>query len=630
MKRIAYILALLCLTVGVILAFASCSDSESGGDSSSQATTDSKEPTSDSSQADGSVVNSSTGDSSNTGDPSVDSSTTDNSTTDSSTTDSSTTDSSTTDSSTTDSSTTDSSTTDSSTTDSSTTDSSTTDSSTPNSGNDDDVVIIYTVRVVDAFGNTPEQSVIVEMFKDGESLGEAAMRRGAAAFRLAPGEYTFEVKPMEGEFYYDKSLCVFDEETTEKTVVVYDYAKEDSKQQIWIYDENAMDHIPYDAVSVEEGATYVTIDRAAGSYFIFTPTRGGIYRISYESPRNVTFGYYGSPHNVLTNCPLDVVDGAFEIEIKNEGVNIGNPGGTTQIVIGIRSFAVKGCVLKIERIGNPTVELPWTDVQANKNAIKVDTYVNSEFVDFDITNKDLTVVFNEKDGYYHLNTVDGPTIYVRISSALIESSTSEETIYAYLPSFIAMCDTDRLGKVFYDDEGNIVLKESYNEMFKQYAILAGTNGMYPLNEQLASAIKNIGDHKSWFDFENDFHIFGDKAPMVVKENAWLFACAYESQKAFGTNEKPVPLTPDKEDSAKTYAVLLDKDAEVTLRTISKATITLANADGIKIVANDGTEYVADSETGILSAVINANQNFTIVYEGEEDSIVARFTFIVAI
>ncbi len=497
---------------------------------------------------------------------------------------------------------------------------------TDNGGDDVKEPIDYTIRAVDAFGNELEVSVIVEMFKDGESLGEKPIRRGSAVYKLEPGEYTFEVKPMEGEFYYDKNECVLDEEVTEKTITLYNYADSSKTQTIWVYDDSLLDHVDYEAVTVEEGGSYVKIDRPAMSYYIFTPTRGGIYRFSYEASKSVTIGYFGSPHNVLQACPLDVVDGTFEIEVKNEGVNIGNEGGTTQLVIGIRSYTVKGCVLKIERVGDAKVDLPFTDVTVDKSAIKQDNYLNSEFVDFDITDKNLSAVYNENDGFYHLNTKDGPVIFVRINTALIKESTDTETIYAYLPSFVSMCGTDRLCKYFYDDDGNVVLKESYNDMFYGYEALCGTMGMYPLNEQLATVIKNLGEHRGWFDLDSELHIFGENVGSVVAENAWLFACAYEVKNAKGTLETPAPVAVNTADAPKTYAILAKDGEGVVLRTVADATLTISNADGIKVVANNGTEYEADAN-GKISVVISGTQNFTVVYDGEDAERAIYFTFV---
>ena len=587
MKKIFTILTLLCLIFGVILVFASCGG-EDGSTQSSQSSVAGDGAQTDTSGSQGGD-NSSVGGSTGTGDSNTESSLP------------------------------------------SSTDDSKNDGTNDDKPQETPKVITYKVKAVDAFGNEPDFTVIVSVFNaDGEEVSQVPMIRGNASFKLEAGEYTFEVMPMEGQLHYDKSACILTAEEPEATVSLCSYADETNKEEIYVYDTDGITHVPYNAVQVEEGATYVTIDRPTNSYFLFTPTRGGIYRVSYEAKRAVTLGYYGSPHNVLASCPVEVKDGAFELEVKNEGVNIGNPGGTTQIVIGIRSFTESGCVLKIERIGNATVNMPWTDVQADKNAIKVDSYVNSEFVDFDVTDKGLTVVYNENDGYYHLNTVDGPIIYIRISSAVVESSTSTETIYKYLPSFIAMCETGRLGKVFYDESGAVIAKESYNDMLYQYAELCGTNGMYPLNKQLAQAIKNIGEHNGWFDLNSEFHIFGDEAASVVEENAWLFACAYENRKALGTQNKPAPLTADGSESIKTYAALLEKDVSVLFRTTTKATITIKNAENIKIIANDGIEYVAESGTGTLSVVVNANQNFEIIYMGEDAQTAIYFNFVVYI
>ena len=373
----------------------------------------------------------------------------------------------------------------------------------------------YYIHLVDAFGNTYEEVADVEVFNmNGASVGEAAFRRGTARFELEKGDYTFILKNLGGEYYYNENACVLNSDSNEATVSICPYADESQKQELWV-PSDVGENIKYYAVNVGEGATYVTIDRAEGTYFIFTPTRGGVYKISYESSRSLTFGSYGAPHNVSRTSDKEVVNKAFEYYVPDSGVNIGNPGGTTEIVIGMSSKVVKSCILKIERIGNATADLPWVDVSADKNAVKADEVASSKLTDFDVKDASLSAVYNENDGYYHLNSVDGPIIYVRISTA-----------GKYIDSFIDMCES-RLGKIFYDENGNVVLKESYNEMFKEYDALSNSSGLYPLNEQLANAIKNIGDHRGWFVLDGINHIFGEEKNLVVAENAWLFACVYE-------------------------------------------------------------------------------------------------------
>ena len=169
------------------------------------------------------------------------------------------------------------------------TQSSTDTQSSVDSGNTDDnnepVTVKYTVRAVDVFGETLDAIINIEVYKDGELVGEAPLRRGSASFMLEAGEYTYKAVAMEGELYYNESGCILTAEEPEATVVLYEYADETTKQEIFIYDKEALDHVPYGAVQVEEGATYVRIDRPENTYFLFTPTRGGIYKISYESDK---------------------------------------------------------------------------------------------------------------------------------------------------------------------------------------------------------------------------------------------------------------------------------------------------------------------------------------------------------
>jgi hypothetical protein len=96
--------------------------------------------------------------------------------------------------------------------------------------------------------------------------------------------------------------------------------------------------------------------------------------------------------------------------------------------------------------------------------------------------------------------------------------------------------------------------------------------------------------------------------------------------AKGTSETPAPVSVNTADAPKSYAVLAKNGEAVVLRTIADATLTISNADGIKVVANNGTEYVADAN-GKITVVITANQNFTVTYDGEDAERAIYFTFV---
>ena len=58
------------------------------------------------------------------------------------------------------------------------------------SGDKEPEMVDYKVMVVDAFGNNI--SAVVEMFMNGESLGEMPTRQGVATFKQEKGDYTFK------------------------------------------------------------------------------------------------------------------------------------------------------------------------------------------------------------------------------------------------------------------------------------------------------------------------------------------------------------------------------------------------------------------------------------------------------
>jgi hypothetical protein len=68
----------------------------------------------------------------------------------------------------------------------------------------------------------------------------------------------------------------------------------------------------------------------------------------------------------------------------------------------------------------------------------------------------------DEDGFYHLNSVDGPQLYVNLGDSA-----------KYLSMSKCMGVTDehavyKLVYVYYDDAGNPVLKESYNAAMIDY------------------------------------------------------------------------------------------------------------------------------------------------------------------
>lgn len=136
---------------------------------------------------------------------------------------------------------------------------------------------------------------------------------------------------------------------------------------------------------------------------------------------------------------------------------------------------------------------------------------------FDITDKSLTWVYNSQDGFYHLGSVDGPVLYMKLNAS------SE-----YAAAISAICETNGYGAYIYDDEGNFVSKCNYASLVNAYVAAADEDyGVYPVTQDLYDFITNYGNQNGWWNASAELnHFFGSVATTMVGENAWLFAACY--------------------------------------------------------------------------------------------------------
>ena len=163
-------------------------------------------------------------------------------------------------------------------------------------------------------------------------------------------------------------------------------------------------------------------------------------------------------------------------------------------------------------------ELPWEQYILAKDPEK---YVhqasdNAERIDFDITSADLSVVYNESDGFYHLGAADGPVILVKLA---IDSP--------YLASIKTIMETTQLAVYIYGDDGELDRKIDYHSMMQKYVDAADeTLGVYPLTSAIKEAFIAIGNAWGWYGSGANAILPID----TVSENAYLFACCYYVEK----------------------------------------------------------------------------------------------------
>ena len=370
--------------------------------------------------------------------------------------------------------------------------------------------VTYKVCVQNPDG-APASDVIVKALKDGAEVSfKLVGPTGFATFKLPEGDYTLLLETPAGDpLHYDTAAAVLTPDTPEITLTVFETA---TATQPLNAPSRHGDYASFNAPSVGEGKVFVTYNSGDYTYVVFTPTRPGVYEFSCEG-EGATLTYHGAPINVFENPLADTVEGKVTLPITAGSIG-DSPDSTAQFVFRLVG-AGNGCTFAAIRTGDvpkSPYDEPWTVPMPTADNLKpYEGITDGTLTDLDVTNPALTVVLGE-DGYYHLNTADGPVVFIRLSTA-----------GPYLADFKTICDTTRICAYLYHDDGSFDKRVSYNEMILEYLTVANEDGAVPLNEQLADMVKTAGGYMGWWNFSDNLDIFGDK--IVDPAVAWLFACA---------------------------------------------------------------------------------------------------------
>lgn len=386
---------------------------------------------------------------------------------------------------------------------------------------------VYTVNVKDALGNAYKSGIVVKFMQNGaQAAMQVVNEQGVAQKVLPKGEYTVELMYTDNDasYYYDTTDITL---TAEKTTldITLNYQTGESTNTLFAPGITG-DKKDYPAYSVTAGSTYVKLKAGDRNFFLFAPAVAGTYEFSVIGG-TTAIGYYGAPHFVQGMHVGDhaVENNKFSISVSASMIGT-NGTGTTVLVIGIDALEnTAECILAIERIGDPEHTLadePWQIYQATTVPAPYKLPAGASLVEFDLTAATETygLVYNEADGFYHLNAKDGPLVLVRLG----EDS-------KYLASFKTILDNSGVTKYFFDENGEFVRKESYSECLLQYiANMDADNGLYPLTKDLEYIIKQRGEYVGWFDSTQSLYLFKDSAgnpvPGINAEISWLFMCCY--------------------------------------------------------------------------------------------------------
>lgn len=377
----------------------------------------------------------------------------------------------------------------------------------------------YRVTVMDALGNPCSEGVIVRFLQNGEQAAmQVADENGVAEKSLPKGDYTVELMFTDSEIghYYDQTNLSLSADQTELEITL---AQTVSGEAVPLYVQGEERSAYY----VNAGSTYVALTAGERNFFLFTPTVAGTYEVSATGDVE-QIGYYGAPHFVQEFSAAEVVDGKFTISISAGMIGTGD-GGTTVLVLGIDPGSAQNCMLNVIRTGDPEYSMddePWTYYQTTAELAPYTLPAGAKLEDFELTASTDTyhLVLNTADGFYHLDSADGPLVLARLGKD-----------GKYTDCFKTMMERANICKYFFDENGEFLKKESYNDCLTEYINNMDENeGVYPLTEDLKYIIQQRGEYAEWWDPDGHFYLFVDEngmdIPGINQDIAWLFMCCY--------------------------------------------------------------------------------------------------------
>lgn len=392
---------------------------------------------------------------------------------------------------------------------------------------------IYKVSLIDGQGNPCGEKMLVTFMKDGSKVSMVKVdAQGIAQKELPQGDYTVVVSSTNTEtsFYYAEESAILSAEKTETTIVLYAEQGEEF-QSISAVSQTLGQTVPYDAYNVFAGSTHVYLTAGDRTYFLFAPTEPGTYEF-YVSGDAATLGIYGGTVNFVQEYSMfDVVDGKITISVRAGMIGSGETG-TTVFVLGLDAVdGAEDCILNIIRTGEPAWDIddePWQNYNPKVPISSFELPEGITLKEFDLTaSTDAYKLVLDADGYYHLNSADGPRVYIQLEEQMFGISMLEmvgEIVFQdgeLIPTGTAPF------RYSYNNGPEDFFKEDYTDVMRQYVTnRCAATGVYPLTEDLAYILPMGMENIGWLREETSNFLFRDLDGFNA-EIGWLFLCVYE-------------------------------------------------------------------------------------------------------
>lgn len=280
-------------------------------------------------------------------------------------------------------------------------------------------------------------------------------------------------------------------------------------------------------------------------YFSFQPTKPedvGYYRISItNSPADVIMliGHHPSSANYTAfNADISATahDPYIEFMVREEYLKDSTGAWTynNSWIFGVRvdgdaEFPVSFDI-KVERVRDLIVGKDYPikstqEIQIAAGAEKAEDIIGDvsgkTLKDIDITLGQSIVLVKDSNGYYHLNSVDGPLVMIKLSVQSRFFEGGEKEVVSFM-NVNALSGVENLSLSFSEniDGKDYIITKYYKTMISQYSELC-YDGAYVLNEQLYEFITEWVRQKRPSSVNGA--LLNDEA---TKDIAFLYGCSY--------------------------------------------------------------------------------------------------------
>ncbi len=386
------------------------------------------------------------------------------------------------------------------------------------------IPVPQSVWIVDGLGN-PVSDVYVRIMKGNEQVKMVAYDGEFLIFTGLEENETYtlslDLSSLGNDYVYDEASAIITPDEPCATIRIFRVPKKDSSTTNVAAPINGA----YKMYEINAAGSYkLTLTPNDYTFFIFAPPAAAIYTATYVCSEELSLSYHGGSFFVQG---YDMTDETESFSRYENGIafNIYTSDVGGDRVFGIYSTGATECILNIRNAGDPGTRLedePWTPYLEDEEivAAQLAAKPTGTYTAFDLSDLTISAHYNEEDGYYHLGSVDGPVIYIDLTSNT-----------KYINSIQVICAHQGMGVYVYDDFGGLLEKRSFYELFLQYGMPSDTTPpdapiRVPLSMKLAEAIKTYGDRADWWKPGSEQNLFTKNVPTAVynQDYAWLLFC----------------------------------------------------------------------------------------------------------